>query len=93
MSTFGQSAGAKIVDVHDVSVQFQRDALHGGLQLHATVADQHVHEAITLNHLIHNLWHAVHVTEVQDHKLGLERLGGNRKQERYVLWVPLGPYI
>ena len=75
VSTFGQSAGAKIVDVHDVSVHFERDALHRGLQLHAAIADQHVHTAVTLNHLIHHLWHAVHVTKVQDHKLGLERLG------------------
>lgn len=62
--TFGQSAGAKVVNVHDISVQFQGDTLHRGLYLHAAVTDQHIHTAVTLQHLSHHVLHAVHVTEV-----------------------------
>lgn len=65
--TFGQSARAEIIHVHDVSVKFQGDAMHRGLQLHAAVTDQHIHTAITIHHLDQHVLHAVHVTEVHDH--------------------------
>lgn len=67
--TFSQSAGAEVVNVHDVSVQFQGGTLDGSLQLHAAVTDQHIHAAVTLHHLSHHVLHAVHITEVQDHQL------------------------
>lgn len=73
--TFGQSAGAEVVNVHDVSFQSQGDTLHRGLQLHAAVTDQHIHTAVTLHHLSHHVLHALHVTEVQDHQLWGKRLG------------------
>ena len=72
--TFGQSAGAEVVDVHDVSVHFQGDTLHRGLQLHAAVTDQHIHTAVTVHHLSHHLLHAGHITEVHDHQLWGKRL-------------------
>lgn len=77
--TFGQSAGTKVVNVHDVSFQFQGDTLHRGLQLHAAVTDQHIHTAVTLHHLSHHVLHALHVTEIQDHQLWSKRLGRHNK--------------
>lgn len=77
--TFSQSAGAKVVDVHDVSVYFQRDVLHWGLQLHAAVTDQDIHAAVTVHNLGHHLLHALHVAEVQEHQLWGKRLKRGRK--------------
>lgn len=77
--TFGKSAGPKVVDVHDVSVRLQRDAPSGSLELHAAVADQHIHAAVTLHHLRHHLLHAGHVTEIQDHQLWSKRLQRGRR--------------
>lgn len=72
--TFGQSAGAEVVNVHDVSIQLEGDTLHRGLQLHAAVTDQHIHTAITLHQLSHHFLHAVHIAEVQYHQLWGKRL-------------------
>lgn len=75
LPTFGKTARAKVIDVHDVSVHFQRDALDRGLQLHAAVADQHIYASITFHQINHHVLHAVHVTEVQDHQLWSKCLG------------------
>lgn len=72
--TFGQGAGAEVVNVHDVSVQIQGNTLCRGPKFHAAVEDQHIHTAVTLNYLRHHVLHAIHVAEVQYHQLRGKRL-------------------
>lgn len=56
--------------------------MYGGLQLHAAVTHQNVHTAVALHHLIHHLRHTVHVTEVQQHQLGRERLNRGERDAK-----------
>lgn len=73
-STFGQRDRPEVVDVHDRFVHLQGEILHRRFDLHAAVADQHVHTAVALGDLCDRVRQVLHITEVQQHQLGCERL-------------------
>lgn len=63
--TFGQGDGPKVVGIHDLFVELQRDLIGRPLHLHAGVVDEDVHAAVAIQDFLCHILHTADVCEVQ----------------------------
>lgn len=72
--TFCQCDGAKVIGIHDLFVELQRNLMGRPLHLHAGIVDEDVYTAIAIQDFFCHIWDAADVWEVQQDQLWSECL-------------------
>lgn len=54
--TFGQCDGSKVISIHDLLVELQRNLMGRPLHLHAGIVDKDVHTAVAVLDLFGHVW-------------------------------------
>ena len=79
--TFGQYDGSKVIGIHDLFVELQRNLMGRSLHLHAGIVDEDIHAAVAIQDLFGHILDTADVWEIQEDQLWGECLLDQRENQ------------